>query len=399
MLRKITVKQFKSLVDLDLELGRINLFIGANGSGKSNILEAVGVLGAAANGRVDDEALLRRGVRPGVPTLYKSAFSSDANPKKQWHISLGAESEKNAMYDIAIWNPLGNPNSNWLFKTENLKLNDKPLASRSPRSNRPELNSEQGIAALKTVELEPGDAALALMTQLRGYSIYCPNTPSLRGLVPDVQTREPVGLAGGRLPEAIGELLDAAKKNSELEEILDEVRMLIDWAKDFSATSSVGVPLSPSAARSRQVIQFTDRYMNKGRNRLTGYDASEGALYVLFCAALALHPRSPRCFAVDNVDQALNPRLARRLLAAICRWTKQLNGDRQWLMTAHNPAVLDDLPLDDDEVRLFTVDRNNKGYTEVRRIDVAEAIQKRPDKGWTLSRMWMEGYLGGVPNV
>lgn len=399
MLRKITVKQFKSLVDLDLELGRINLFIGANGSGKSNILEAVGVLGAAANGRVDDEALLRRGVRPGVPTLYKSAFSSAANPKKQWHISLGAENEKNAMYDIAIWNPLGNPNSDWLFKTENLKLNDKPLASRSPRSNRPELNSEQGIAALKTVELEPGDAALELMTRLRGYSIYCPNTPSLRGLVPDVQTREPVGLAGGRLPEAIGELLDAAKKNPELEDILDEVRMLIDWAKDFSATSSVGVPLSPSAARSRQVIQFVDRYMNKGRNRLTGYDASEGALYVLFCAALALHPRAPRCFAVDNVDQALNPRLARRLLAAICAWTSRLSNGQQWLMTAHNPAVLDDLPLNDDEVRLFTVDRNNKGYTEVRRIDVAKAIEKRPDAGWTLSRMWMEGYLGGVPNV
>lgn len=397
MLRKITVKQFKSLVDLDLELGRINLFIGANGSGKSNILEAVGVLGAAANGRVDDEALLRRGVRPSVPALYKSAFPSTPTSNRKWHISLGAESENNASYDITIWNPIGN--SNWLFKTESLKLKDHTLASRSPRSSRHELNSEQGIAALKTVELKHGDAALELMNQLRGYSIYCPNTPSLRGLVPDVQTREPVGLAGGRLPEAIGELLDAAKKNPELEDILDEVRMLIDWAKDFSATSSVGVPLSPSAARSRQVIQFVDRYMNKGRNRLTGYDASEGALYVLFCAALALHPRSPRCFAVDNVDQALNPRLARRLLAAICAWTNRPNNGQQWLLTAHNPAVLDELPLDDDEVRLFTVDRNNKGYTEVRRIDVAKAIEKRPDKGWTLSRMWMEGYLGGVPNV
>jgi predicted ATPase len=397
MLRKITVKQFKSLVDLDLELGRINLFIGANGSGKSNILEAVGVLGAAANGRVDDEALLRRGVRPGVPKLYKTAFKLSPN-QKQSHIRLGAKSESEAAYEISLWNPMDKPNPAWAFKNENLKFQEEPIVTRTTTSAGKH-NSEQGMAALKTVDLRPGDPALRLMSQLRGYSIFCPNTPSLRGLVQDVQSREPVGLAGGRLPEALAELLETAKKKPELEDILDEARALIDWAKDFSSESSVDVLLSPSAARSRLVIQFVDRYMNKGRNKLTGYDASEGALYVLFCAVLALHPRSPHCFAVDNVDQALNPRLARSLLAAICRWTKQLNGDRQWLMTAHNPAVLDDLPLDDDEVRLFAVDRNNKGYTEVRRIDVAKAIEKRPDKGWTLSRMWMEGYLGGVPNV
>ena len=74
MLRTLTVERFKSLVELKIELGRVNLFIGANGSGKSNILEALGVLGAAAFGRVDDETLLRRGVRPGVPKLYKTAF-------------------------------------------------------------------------------------------------------------------------------------------------------------------------------------------------------------------------------------------------------------------------------------------------------------------------------------
>ena len=76
MIRTLKIERFKSLVKLELELGRVNVFIGANGSGKSNLLEAVGILGAAAFGCVDDETLLRRGVRPGVPKLYKSAFPS-----------------------------------------------------------------------------------------------------------------------------------------------------------------------------------------------------------------------------------------------------------------------------------------------------------------------------------
>ena len=77
MIRNLRIERFKSLVRLELELGRINVFVGANGSGKSNLLEAVGILGSAAFGRVDDETLLRRGVRPGVPSLYKTAFPSE----------------------------------------------------------------------------------------------------------------------------------------------------------------------------------------------------------------------------------------------------------------------------------------------------------------------------------
>jgi len=80
MIRTIRVDGFKSISSMNIELGRVNCFIGANGVGKSNILEAIGVLGAAANGVVDDEALLRRGVRPGLPKLYKTSFKSVRTP-------------------------------------------------------------------------------------------------------------------------------------------------------------------------------------------------------------------------------------------------------------------------------------------------------------------------------
>ena len=41
MIREIHVENFKSIEKLTLELGRINVFIGANGCGKSNLLEAI----------------------------------------------------------------------------------------------------------------------------------------------------------------------------------------------------------------------------------------------------------------------------------------------------------------------------------------------------------------------
>lgn len=393
MLRTIRVERFKSLVKLELELGRINVFIGANGSGKSNLLEAVGVLSAAAFGRVDDETLLRRGVRPGTPQLYRSAFPLSATSSRAPMLSVGAMSKTGARYDVGLWKP----DPAWRFMTENLAEPDgSQIVTRGTRTK---MNQEQGLAALQTVSLQPGDPALALIDELRAYSIYCPNTPSLRGLVQDLQTREPVGLAGGRLPESVQEVLLASKKSEAIAELMDEARELVDWASDFSAVPTLGVPLSPSAARTPFVIRFTDRFMKRGANRLTGYDASEGALYILYCAVLALHPKAPKCLAIDNIDQALNPRLAQKLMSSLCSWTLAINGDRQWLLTAHNPAVLDGLPLTDSEVRLFVVDRNNSGHTEVRRIDLEQASKARPSEEWTLSRMWMNGLLGGVPNV
>jgi AAA15 family ATPase/GTPase len=48
MIREIIIKNFKSILDHTNELGRINVFIGENGSGKSNILEAVATASAAS---------------------------------------------------------------------------------------------------------------------------------------------------------------------------------------------------------------------------------------------------------------------------------------------------------------------------------------------------------------
>ena len=46
-IRKITFGNFKSLYNAAFEPGKVNVFIGANGSGKTTILEAIGLLSAA----------------------------------------------------------------------------------------------------------------------------------------------------------------------------------------------------------------------------------------------------------------------------------------------------------------------------------------------------------------
>src|SRR5678816_902697 len=72
---RIHIKNFKSIVDLRLELGPVNVFIGENGSGKSNILEALAFAAAAASSKLDNEFLVSRGIRVTDPRFMRSAFA------------------------------------------------------------------------------------------------------------------------------------------------------------------------------------------------------------------------------------------------------------------------------------------------------------------------------------
>ena len=185
MIRTIKIAGFKSLPSMTFELGRVNCFIGANGVGKSNILEAIGVLGAAAQGIVDDESLLRRGVRLGVPRLYKSSFLTERTPAQ---IVLSAVCENGAEYRVSLLNPLENPRPAWSYKTELLSDGKKELVSAGVRSKK-NLLPTAGMAALKLLDADRDNPAVELMRRLQAYAIYSPNTPTLRAMIPDQQTR------------------------------------------------------------------------------------------------------------------------------------------------------------------------------------------------------------------
>jgi energy-coupling factor transporter ATP-binding protein EcfA2 len=398
MIDKIEIKSFKSLFDVNVELGKLNVFIGANGSGKSNFLEAVGVLSAAANGRVHDESLLSRGVRPGVPKLYKSSFQSAPVPQ---HISLTAYNDR-SKYSVALHNPLESPEPDWRYKHElwariSKTGKDKILASQGPKNTG---QKKLGLAALKAVEIKESDIAYQMLETLQRYRIFTPTTDVLRGVVRDMQPQAPLGLSGGRLPEAVGELLRLITKDNHFEKITDDFFPLISWASQFAVVSSATLSLSPSASVSPQVICFKDKFMAEGRNELSGYDVSEGALYVLFLTALIALPDSPMFCAIDNADHGLNPLLAKNLFHYLSQWVIEHEDTKQLLVTIHNPLVLDGLLLNDDRIRLFSVNRTASGKTEIKRIGITkELLAITKEKDLTLSRLWTMGYLGGTYNV
>ena len=391
-LKKISFGNFKSLYNASFEPGKVNVFVGANGAGKSTILEAIGLLSAAMTDRVDANSLQRKGIRLSASSLYKSNFRDIEKTKLTIDLSLEWEEKGQAnrfKYDVHLTTP--KDTDYWKYHSEAFFQNQEKKWGRSNASQKQNNNYIGFFLIDEDPKLIEGRK---IADDFSKYGIFQPNTMVLRGTVPDSNQMTPIGLNGGRLAEALQDLIKESDGDTFFGTMyMEDVLEMIDWASNVSVDTPKKKNINSNVPTTRQIIEFTDRYMRDAA-RFTGYDASEGALYVLFMLCLAMHPQSPSVFAVDSFDHALNPRLAKKMIEVFCE--QIIKNDKHVFLTTHNPLVLDGLDLTNDEIRLFSVDRDINGHAQINRILVSQELI---NEGQSLSRLWINGRLGGVPNL
>ena len=389
-IKEIKIRNFKSLYDVSFCPGNINVFIGANGSGKSSVLEAIGVLSAAMTDRVNNNSLQRKGVRLSTSSLYKSQFRSIERSMPTVDFAMNWE-RNHDKYDYSVHLTTPSDNDTWKYHSESVSKNGEIVFGRSNRTS-VQLNNKVGYYALS--EKLTGEEYTDMGNYISGYGIYQPDTLTLRGNVADPTQVTPIGLNGGRLADAMEDLFSVVDDEIMFGTLsVDDVLELIEWASDIHITKPKKSNLNPGVPSTRQVIEFQDRFL-KDKSVFTGYDASEGALYVLFMLTLAMHPDVPGMFAIDSFDHALNPRLAKRITEIFSQLI--IESGKMVFMTTHNPLVLDGLNLADDRIRLFAINKNKHGYAELNRIQISQELL---ETGQSLSRLWINGLLGGVPEL
>jgi len=116
MIREIRIENFKSIHQLTLELGRVTVLIGENGSGKSNILEAIALASAASGDKLGQEFLVPRGIRVTEPQFMRSAFERESMDKE---IEIYLEGNDDLGYFCILQND-NKPYSKWKVDKDHL---------------------------------------------------------------------------------------------------------------------------------------------------------------------------------------------------------------------------------------------------------------------------------------
>jgi predicted ATPase len=393
MITKVEIENYKSIRKLTLELGRMNVFIGENGCGKTNILEAITLGSAASRGKLDNEYLVPRGIRVTKPELMRSAFDTasepvivvrlgDSNGARQYKITL------DEMDGRARW--LVGSNASSELARHLLAVIFKDVEP-SQRGKFIESMETGALDELRTLGAQPNlRAALALMMQAMAdrtgelqlepdFIYYAPENTVLRRF--EDETAIGLGVRGEGLFQHLQDL--SAHPDAPAIAEINEQLALLDWFERFEV---------PSRDMAGRALRIRDRYLAEG----VVFDqksANEGFLFLLFYLTLFISPHTSRFFAIDNVDASLNPKLCQALMASMVKLAKQ--HDKQAIVTTHNPSLLDGLDLHDDEQRLFAVSRGLDGETRIRRVSPPKPLPG--DEPVRLSEAFINGFIGGLP--
>ncbi len=398
MINKVGIKNYKSIVDIQVNLGRVNVIIGANGSGKSNILEAIALASSANLDRLE-ESDLSQVLRLSDPEFMFSKFEEEMKQEDQGRIAIDIsyDNDKNSTSHLLYKNSKWVNGNITIVEKEIIEdllgiINEQPNIETKERVKK--LLAKVGAEDTITKESDSIDREGFLDYVVKNYRknihskpnwasylIYAPEESELREFSKIGQLR-PLGRKGEGLFQHLKELISDDDNNQDLLMALNSGLSLLDWFEGFD------IPKDLFTEERR--LNITDRFLKETSKIFDQRSTNEGFLFLLFYLTLFNSKKTPTFFAIDNIENALNPKLARKLTTHLIEVAKKR--DKQVIFTTHSPYVLDGLDLSDDEQRLFVVDRNIDGHTEVNRIPHRENRTKQ------LSELWMSGVLGGLPD-
>lgn len=397
MITEFKIENYKSIEKLSINLGRLNVFIGENGCGKSNILEAITLTSAATQNKLDNEFLTSRGIRVTIPEFMRSAFDFENLSSS---LKLGYTIDNKDKIDYELTND-NKPYSKWEYTKTPIIANTTQSLDEAENAFKIFQNNQvlKNLVQIKMTEEKSRflkdlngdemkeaarlytDAIYENRTRISDFLIYSPENSSLRTFAKPGQI-EPLGIGG----EGLFKLLKyfASHETENLNEIKSYLN-LFDWFEDFTIREGL--------SEGESFLQIKDRYLDSKIIDFDQRSSNEGFLFVLFYFSLLISDKTPSFFAIDNIEASLNPKLCTKLVKYIAELAKKHN--KQVILTTHNPAILDGLNLNDEEQKLFLIYRNKIGHTLAKQIDKPKPlVDEEPIR---LSEAFLRGYLGGLP--
>jgi len=387
MISNVSIKNYKSVVDVSLPLGRFNLLIGANGCGKSNILEGIALGAAASADKLDYEYFANRGIRVVDPRFMLPAFEDLEGEVISIALSNGDNSV--ATFDIRYNKDL--KPAQWQDDSVSADRFVAYVVENPPKQNPLISEMVDFLQKMKSdspnpfanIRLKPTKDKVSIMTvdqDLSRFIIYSPEESKLRE--PNNSNRlYPMGRHGEGLFAYLKELSQKSESIEILNEINDNLKVL-DWFDDMQI---------PSSQLSMEFdLKLKDGYLADTINTFDQRSTNEGFLYLLFYLTLVISDETPKFFAIENIDTAFNPKLCREVTRRLIELARM--HDKQIIATTHNAAVLDGMNLFEDDVRLHVVRRTIDGYTKTNRVVLKD------DMSMSLSEAWVKGFIGGLPD-
>lgn len=348
-LKSLSVSGFKSLRKVEnLEFGSLNVVIGANGSGKSNLLDFFTLLGYVAVRDLQYYVLSQGGA--SVLLHQEAEQFRDINAKLTFCID-----EKINEYSVKLSHIMG----------DTLTITDESISS----------------VPLKTMSV-PDDADVLKITYFIANALTGMRKYHFHNITAEAEIKHNSSLMDLARLRNSGENLSATLYKMKCEEesyynkILDNIQIIAPFIENF---------IFELIERDRKYVRL--RWQTKGKQHTFGLNQlSDSTLRFIALATLLLQPEGwqPDIILIDEPELGLHP----EALALLANLLQQVAVDKQIIITTQSPTLLDFF-----ESSQVIIAKRVDGATEFSRVD-ENAIAPWLEK-YSLGELWRKNYIEG----
>ncbi|MFD5463200.1 AAA family ATPase [Kitasatospora sp. NPDC127059] len=394
----MNVTNFRTLTETELPLGPLNVLVGPNAAGKSNVLKAFEFLSDVA----------RQGIGPTLETYdgYPEVAHRGGRRTKS-ELSIGLE---------GVWTEHATDARRDTYRLTLLeRLARGASDDQHVLSRREQFVQHLGPGEVSTIELRRDkllvdsplheevptgptyvrDRRVSGLQESAGLPTVGPSFDAVRALGQHVSSvrifdadvrraREPspIGFSGRKLANDarnIGDFLLELQKDSDAwESLLDDIRYVVRDIEDIEIVPTPG-------KADRVTIMLKERGL-RGRTQLA--DASFGTVRLLCLLALFHDPHPPILTCIEEIDHGLHP----HALSLLSERLREASERSQFLVISHSPVFADYLKPEE----LVICERDETGASRIPATSTAKIKEIIEDsEGLSPGKLWFSGALGG----
>lgn len=396
LLKSICLKNILSFNQegIKLELKNLNVLIGANGSGKSNFIEAISLLQTAPTYLA---SVVRD--RGGIATwLYKDGDYNNDKPKPIASIEvITSITSDHKNYNIPIRHKMSFTESNHRFELIDEVIEDsektnpdapKPFFYYDFQNNRPVIVVKMEKSEERHLERDSIDPEQSILSQRKDPDLY-PEISRLSNAYEQIKIyrewtfgryskpREPqkADMRNDFLEENCQNLaliLNKIDKYPPIKnKILEHLKILYPRFTDYSVVIEAG----------NAQIFFMENNISIPATRL-----SDGTLRYLSLLVALYNPSPTSLICIEEPELGLHP----DILPTLAEIFKEVSQEKQLIITTHSEILIDALS---DTPESVIVCENNEGHTTLERL--SRDNLKEWLKEYSLGELWSRGELGG----
>ena len=361
VLEQLKVKNFKSIRDQTLRLGRLNVFIGGNGSGKSNLIGVFHFLNRVVAGELQNYT----GETGGADGILH--FGRKRSPSLFVELEFGEGTNANG-YNFELRPTV---EDRFIFASETIGYHDR---SRYPNALPIYLGSGHPEAEVRQSKERIAGHVRQDLDSYRIYHFHDTSSSARVKQTGDVDDNRRLHTNAGNLAAFLFRLQQ--KHPGHFQNIEDTIRQIAPFFEGFQLKPS---ELNPDKIRLEWKEIGSETYFN-------AHALSDGTLRFICLATLLLQPTMPAVILLDEPELGLHP-AAISLLAALLESAAQRT---QVLVATQSVTLINQFTPE----FVWVVERENREsvFKHLESADMSAWLEN-----YSLGELWEKNILGGRP--